>query len=164
MNSGANRLLIMRHGEAGPGVPDHARRLTLQGEQEASAMACWLAARKEQGELPQLTLYASPYARAQQTAQQLGDALGVSLNTLDFITPDDSLAAVSDWLLSQPEDQTIILVSHMPFVGDLVGLLVEGTSSQGVGFPAAAVAELEADVWAAGCAHLKRFTQPSQLP
>ena len=56
-----------------------------------------------------------------------------------------------------------MLVSHMPLVGDLAGLLVEGAPAQGLGFPTAAIAELEADVWAAGCAQLKRFTQPSQL-
>ena len=109
------------------------------------------------------TLYASPYARAQQTAQALCDALGTPLETLDFITPEDSPSAVSDWLLEQPEGTPIMLVSHMPLVGDLAGLLVEGSPAQGIGFPTAAIAEFEAEVWAAGCAQLKRFTQPSQL-
>ncbi|WP_339882866.1 phosphohistidine phosphatase SixA [Vreelandella maris] len=156
-------VLIMRHGEAGPGYPDHARRLTPRGEREAEKMARWLAERVAAGELPMPTLYASPYARAQQTAQALCDALGTPLETLEFITPEDSPSAVSDWLLEQPEGAPIMLVSHMPLVGDLAGLLVEGNSGQGVGFPTAAIAEFEAEVWAAGCAQLKRFTQPSQL-
>ena len=156
-------MLIMRHGEAAPGYPDHARRLTLHGEQEAEKMARWLAERVAEGELLMPRIYASPYMRAQQTAQRLCDALGTSLETLDFITPDDSPGAVSDWLLEQPECEPIMLVSHMPLVGELTGLLVEGSPAQGVGFPTAAIAELEADVWAAGCAQLKRFTQPSQF-
>ena len=156
-------MLIMRHGEAGPGYPDHARRLTPRGEREAEKMARWLAERVAAGELPMPTLYASPYARAQQTAQTLCDALGTPLETLDFITPEDSPSAVSDWLLEQPEGTPIMLVSHMPLVGDLAGLLVEGSPAQGIGFPTAAIAEFEAEVWAAGCAQLKRFTQPSQL-
>ncbi|WP_339119257.1 phosphohistidine phosphatase SixA [Halomonas sp. BMC6] len=167
MNSGMqdsfNSVLIMRHGEAAPGFPDHARPLTPRGEREAETMARWLASRIEQGELARPTLYASPYVRAQQTAQRISDALGAPLNTLSFITPEDPPGDVSEWLLNHPFDTPIMLVSHMPLVGDLAGLLVEGAPSQGVGFPTAAIAELEADVWAAGCAQLKRFTQPSQL-
>lgn len=167
MNSGMqdsfNSVLIMRHGEAAPGFPDHARPLTPRGEREAETMARWLASRIEQGELARPTLYASPYLRAQQTAQRISDALGAPLNTLPFITPEDPPGDVSEWLLNHPFDTPIMLVSHMPLVGDLAGLLVEGAPSQGVGFPTAAIAELEADVWAAGCAQLKRFTQPSQL-
>ncbi|MCA8864990.1 MULTISPECIES: phosphohistidine phosphatase SixA [unclassified Halomonas] len=156
-------VLIMRHGEAAPGYPDQSRRLTPQGKLEAEKMARWLAERVAAGELGMPRIYASPYARAQQTGQRLCEALGALLETLNFITPDDAPGAVSDWLLEQPEGAPIILVSHMPLVGELVGLLVEGSPAQGVGFPTAAIAELEAEVWAAGCAQLKRFTQPSQL-
>lgn len=158
-----HKLLVMRHGEAAPGFPDHARRLTSRGEQEAEKMARWLAERVEAGELSKPRIYASPFARAQQTAQTLCEALGAVLETLDFITPDDSPSAVSDWLLEQPEGAPMVLVSHMPLVGDLAGLLIEGSPDQGIGFPTAGIAEFEADVWAAGCAQLKQFTQPSQL-
>ncbi|RUR57171.1 phosphohistidine phosphatase SixA [Vreelandella populi] len=157
-----NSLLIMRHGEAAPGFPDSQRLLTPRGEREAAAMARWLAARIEEGEVRPI-LYASPYARAQQTAELIGKALGCPLETLEFITPEDDPAAVAEWLLTQPEGAPIMLVSHMPLVGNLTGLLVEGRSEQGIGFATAAIAELEAEVWAAGCARLKRFTQPSQL-
>lgn len=156
-------VLMMRHGEAAPGAPDTERRLTSRGEQETEKMAHWLAKRVADGELAMPRLYASPYVRAQQTARQLCEALGCSFETLTIITPDDSPRAVSDWLLEQPEGAPIMLVSHMPLVGDLAGLLVEGSAAQGMGFPTAAIAELEAEVWAAGCARLKRFTQPSQL-
>ncbi|MAG53532.1 MAG: phosphohistidine phosphatase SixA, partial [Halomonas sp.] len=36
-----NSVLIMRHGEAAPGFPDHARPLTPRGEREAETMARW---------------------------------------------------------------------------------------------------------------------------
>ncbi|WP_018915719.1 phosphohistidine phosphatase SixA [Vreelandella zhanjiangensis] len=156
-------LLIMRHGEAAPGFPDSQRILTPQGESEAAGMARWLAARRAKGELALPSLYASPYARAQQTAGIIADALGCPLNTLDFITPEDDPAEVCDWLLTQPESALIMLVSHMPLVGNLTELLVDGRFGQGLGFATAGVAELEADVWAAGCAQLKRYTPPSQL-
>ncbi|WP_235041986.1 phosphohistidine phosphatase SixA [Vreelandella profundi] len=157
------RLLIMRHGEAAPGFPDNARRLTPRGMQEADTMARWLAQRVAKGELLMPSLYASPYVRAQQTAQALSDALGIGHETLDFITPDDAPAAISDWLLEQEDGAPIMLVSHMPLVGNLTSWLVEGSYAQGVGFPTAAIVELKAEIWAAGCAQLMSFTQPSQL-
>jgi hypothetical protein len=63
-------VLIMRHAEAAPGYPDQARRLTPHGELEAEKMARWLAERLAEGELSMPRIYASPYARAQQTAQR----------------------------------------------------------------------------------------------
>lgn len=156
-------LLVMRHGEAADGVLDHARPLTPRGEKEVGVMARWLAARVEQGELACPTLYASPFLRAQQTAQQISDALGCPVQTLSFITPDDRISTVINWLLNLPEEGPVMLVSHMPLVGELAGLLVDGPLSRGMSFSTAAIAELEGEVWAMGCAQLKCYTQPSQL-
>jgi len=156
----AERLLILRHGEAGPGVPDAERELTGQGSHEVGRLAAWLAARDEPAGL---RLLASPYRRARQTAAIIGEALGVPVETLPILTPDDDPSAVVDWLLAQPEGRPLMLVSHMPLVGALTGLLVEGRTDRGPGFPPAALAELEAEVWAAGCARLARFNTPSDL-
>lgn len=150
----------MRHGEAGHGVPDAERELTARGRREAERMAAWLADRED---LAGLRLLASPYRRARQTAAIVGQALGLEAEALSLITPDDPPRAVADWLLEQPQGRPLLLVSHMPLVGALTGLLVEGRVDRGLGFPTAAVAELEADVWAAGCARLARFITPSDL-
>ncbi|MDR5893827.1 phosphohistidine phosphatase SixA [Halomonas mongoliensis] len=156
----AEPLLVMRHGEAGHGVPDAERELTARGRREAERMAAWLADRED---LAGLRLLASPYRRARQTAAIVGQALGLEAEALSLITPDDPPRAVADWLLEQPQGRPLLLVSHMPLVGALTGLLVEGRADRGLGFPTAAVAELEADVWAAGCARLARFITPSDL-
>lgn len=158
----AERLLIMRHGQAGPGRPDEARELTERGDREAARMARWLAARQDL-DLRRLRLLASPYRRAQQTATHVAGALGVEVETQALITPDDSPQAAVDWLLEQPEGQPLMLVSHMPLVAALTGLLVEGRGDRGPGFPTAAVAELESEVWAAGCARLLGLTAPAAL-
>ena len=156
----SDRLLILRHGEAGPGIPDVERALTARGRREAASMAAWLAGRDD---LAGLRLLASPSRRARQTAAIMGEALGRETEALSLITPDDPPRAVADWLLEQPEGRPLLLVSHMPLVGALTGLLVEGRADRGLAFPTAAVAELEADVWAAGCARLVGFTTPSDL-
>ncbi|MGS2743106.1 phosphohistidine phosphatase SixA [Halomonas sp. LS-001] len=161
-NNGTHQnLLIMRHGEAAAGAPDHLRRLTSRGEQEVGLMAKWLASRVEKGEFGALRVIASPYVRAQQTAQLIGKALGCEVETYKGITPDDAPHDVCEWLMTQSEP--IILVSHMPLVGELTGVLTEGRAGFGVGFSTAAVAELKAEIWASGCASLTRLTAPGEL-
>ncbi|WP_136248862.1 phosphohistidine phosphatase SixA [Halomonas borealis] len=155
-------LLIMRHGEAAAGRPDPDRELTARGLDEVARMGAWLAGRDDL-DMARLRLVASPYRRAQQTAERVGEALGVPVETLSFITPDDPPGAVVDWLLGEDDDRPLMLVAHMPLVGALTGLLVEGREDRGLGFPAAAVAELAAEVRAAGCSRLARFIAPADL-
>ena len=123
-------------------------------------MAAWLADRDD---LSGLRLLASPYRRARQSAAALAETLEAEVETLPLITPDDRPQAVADWLLEQSPGRPLLLVSHMPLVGALTGLLVEGRSDLGLAFPTAGVAELEAEVWAAGCARLARFVTPADL-
>ncbi|WP_372613709.1 phosphohistidine phosphatase SixA [Halomonas sp.] len=156
------QLLIMRHGQAGNGSPDASRTLTARGRDEGLCMATWLAGRDDL-DLSRLRLLASPYRRAQQTAELIAEALEAELETLPIITPDDSPVAAVDWLLELDGGEPLLLVSHMPLVAALTGLLVEGRSDRGPGFPTAAIAELEADVFANGCARIIRFTSPADL-
>jgi phosphohistidine phosphatase SixA len=156
------RLLIMRHGQAGSGTPDASRTLTAQGQEEVAFMAAWLVGRDDLDH-SRLRLLASPYRRAQQTAELVAKAMHCDFETLPIITPDDSPLAVVDWLLEQREGTTLLLVSHMPLVGALTGLLVEGRPDVGPGFSTAAIAELEAKVLASGCARMKRLTSPADL-
>lgn len=153
-----SRLWIMRHGEAANGVPDSARRLTSRGEQEAASMAHWLARHSRGSESAVTRIIASPFARAQQTAQAMGKALGLEVETLDSITPEGAPQAFCDWLIEQPGN--LLVVSHMPLVAELTGLLVEGRADQGRAFPTAGIAELESEVWAGGCARLVSFIDP----
>lgn len=153
------RLFVMRHGDAGPGYPDRARELSERGHAEAQRMAAWLARELPGG----ARLYTSPYLRARQTAAHLAAELGVEPELLPIITPDDSPQVVCDWLLEGQAVLPRILVSHMPLVGALTGLLSEGRAERGLGFPTAGVAELEGEVWAAGCARLLRFMTPTDI-
>lgn len=152
---------IMRHGEAAPGYPDHARRLTARGERDVARMAEWMAAQPSAGE--RLRLGASPFTRAQQTAAIIAEHLGLEVETLDKITPDDSVEPVIDWLQDKAQATSWLLVSHMPLVGDLTARLVEGDRRASLGFAPAAIASLKAEVWAAGCARLKGFTTPGDV-
>lgn len=156
------RLLVMRHGQAVPGSPDASRTLTTQGKAEVARMAACLAGHDDLDHF-RLRILASPYRRAQQTAEVIAKALDCEFETLSIIAPDDSPMAVVDWLLEQDSGDPLLLVSHMPLVGDLASLLVEGRLHAGPSFPTASIAELEADVFAAGCARLIRLISPADL-
>lgn len=162
---GSERLWIMRHGQAGPGTPDAARELTARGRDEAARMAAWFATTLDAPTRAALRVVASPYRRAQQTALLMAERAGGEVETLDAITPDDPVPPVIDWLLAEGERGAgpILLVSHMPLVGELTARLVDGGRAPGLGFPTAAIAALEAEVWAAGCARLAGFHTPANI-
>jgi len=161
--NGRCRLLLMRHGEAVAGAPDNMRRLSTRGEQEVTLMAGWLGDRVAHSALGPLRIIASPYMRAQQSADAVASVLGGQVETYEGITPDDSPSAVCDWLMAQPDSDSLLLVSHMPLLGELTGILTRGHAGFGVSFATAGVAELSADVWASGCADLISMTDPRQL-
>lgn len=115
-------IYILRHGQAEAQVTsDEARRLTRKGELETEQV---LAARAK--EFAGITsLWASPLVRAQQTAQIAQQYLpGISLQTTSLLVPEADPQALIDWLYSsQAETGAILLVSHQPVVGRLLGLL-----------------------------------------
>ena len=156
-------LWIMRHGQAAPGHPDPQRALTEAGRREVARMAMWLAETLDEAQLARLQITASPYRRAQQTAAIVAEQLGKPVQELDLITPDDPVEPVIDWLQKHAMDSPWLLVSHMPLVGELTGRLVDGDARSNLPMPTAAIAGLESEVWAAGCAQLRVFRHPSEL-
>lgn len=118
-------LVLLRHGEAERDAPgDELRRLTSRGQEEAHAVGLQLRA------LPLLlpVVYASPYRRAQETARLVADGLGVAaVRTLSEITPDDdprrALLAIAECCEA---GRTLVVVTHMPLIGSLLALLVDG--------------------------------------
>lgn len=156
-------IWIMRHGQAAAGRPDHRRELTEHGRDEARRMAGWLAEALSDAQRQALRIVASPYRRAQQTAEIVAESLGRPVETLVSITPDDPVEPVIDWLQSEAAETPTLLVSHMPLVGELTGRLVEGDRRSSLPMPTAAIAGLEAEVWAAGCADLAAFCHPGDF-
>lgn len=149
------KLWVLRHGEAEPhGVrPDPERVLTVHGREEVL-----LSAGRLMGE-PLRAIYASPYVRAQQTAQLVREALGFApeLITVDWLTPETRPTEV----LRHLEDQDdVLLVSHNPLVGSLLGLLQHGHLQQPEQVQTAGLAELEGDMPLAGAMVLKGIRHP----
>ncbi|CAH0990636.1 hypothetical protein SIN8267_00730 [Sinobacterium norvegicum] len=152
----------MRHGEASwDAASDAERRLTERGQ--------WLSEQVAKAGLtdqkPQ-QLIASPYRRTQQTSDIVESVVGRCRRiSSDLITPEGNARQVVDWLYQycqqQPELKTLLLVSHNPFISELISLLVMGGPRTGdsplpVMMPSTLVA-LSGEVLAAGCFELDAY-------
>lgn len=139
------KLYLIRHGAAENGAPDDmSRNLTAQGESQALAAASWLA----ENITGPVELWASPYLRTQQTAAPIAKALAIDAITHECLQPDMTPSKVVDELCQQ--QKSIILVTHLPLVGRLASLLIDGTVFDQPWSPAE-IWQLEGDVFAAGC-------------
>ena len=139
------KLYLIRHGEAAIGsTGDVSRPLTERGERHAKSAAQWLA-KTIKGPVE---IWASPYLRTQQTAAPIAAALGVKVTTHSCLQPDMTPKKVIDDLVL--EKQNIILITHLPLVGHLASLLIDGVIFDQPWSPAE-IWQLEGDIFAPGC-------------
>ena len=135
------KLWVLRHGEAEPRAnSDAERRLTAHGREQVLRSAARLL-----GE-PLQAIIASPYVRAQQTAALVHGALGLvePVHTVPWLTPDnDPRQVIAE--LDRLGLEHVLLVSHQPLVGALVGLLEQGHCQAPAAMSTATLAELEGD-------------------
>jgi phosphohistidine phosphatase len=117
------RVYLVQHGESKSEEEDPERRLTEKGIREAQKVANFLRPLK----LAVDVIWHSDKARAQQTAELLGEAVGARdhLVQREGLGPKDRVAPTKEALEQTMGDAMI--VGHLPFLGKLVGLLVTGS-------------------------------------
>lgn len=146
------KLFIMRHGEAAPQqasallggahyASDEARELTDLGRDEVLASANWL-----KSNYPTLDLaISSPLVRAEQTLDIVADHIPIEVREVsDEVTPSSDPEAFASALLARLQvepAETVLVVSHMPFVCYLVSYL--DNKVQAPLFPTAGIAVLD---------------------
>lgn len=156
------KLVIVRHGKAEPyAAHDAARALTGQGRKQARATAAWL--RERLGHGAGLRVLASPYRRAQETAEPIAEALGHAIHTVAALTPDDdprtALAAIEK---ASGTADVVVVVSHMPLVAGLAAWLEQGALG-GRGFDLAEARVLEMEIPGPGQATLAEAFAPGHV-
>lgn len=140
------KVWVLRHGEAQPTASsDAARELTAHGREEVRQSATHLSGQ------PLQRIIASPYVRARQTAELVQQVLGFpqAIVSAPWLTPDSDPRQVLAELDAQGVEQ-VLLVSHQPLVGALVGLLAHGSYQHAEPMSTASLAELEGDFVLAG--------------
>ncbi len=145
---------FMRHGEATTQAEsDMARQLTLDGREDVVETI----ARCQQELTIVDDIWASPYVRAQQTAQLVSERIHKPVITQDFLTPTDNpdkiLAALRN------AEKTILIVSHQPLLGTLVDRLA-GLETGRHRMGTSAIACIETDAMMYGCGDLLWLHQP----
>lgn len=145
------KLWVLRHGEAEPSAnSDAERRLTAHGREQVLRSAAHLLGQ------PLQAIIASPYVRAQQTAALVHGALGFSepVCTVPWLTPESDVQQVIGEI-ERLGLEHVLLVSHQPLVGNLVGQLEHGHGQQPAPLSTASLAELEGDWPLAGLMTLR---------
>ena len=148
------KVWILRHGEAQAHArTDAERNLTEHGRAEVLRSAAHLIGQ------PLGAIIASPYVRAQQTAQLVRDVLGVEpeVRTVPWLTPEGNPQQVLEKL---DADENVLLVSHQPLVGNLIGFLQHGHQRQPQPMYTASLAELEGEFPLAGLMSLVSVKNP----
>jgi len=116
-------LILWRHCDAAPGVPDELRPLTPLGAKQAARVAGWLAPR-----LPEsCRIIVSPALRAQQTARALGPAFTTDPRVAAGASAEAVLAAL-DW----PDGPAALVVAHQPTLGQVASLVLDGEANDRV--------------------------------
>ncbi|TRW49487.1 phosphohistidine phosphatase SixA [Aliidiomarina halalkaliphila] len=144
------KLFVMRHGDAvssklehGKLQADEARELSDRGRDEVVRMTEWLREHHPKIDL----VIVSPYIRAQQTWKQVEAAIAAEVVEVSSeVTPESDAEAFAGALLARLQiepAESVLVVSHMPFVCYLVSYL--DTSVQPPLFPTAGIAVIDVE-------------------
>jgi phosphohistidine phosphatase len=136
------RLFVLQHGEAVPDEVDPERPLSERGQQDMERLRDWLAARSLRVD----RVLHSGKTRARQTAERVTPALlpGGACQHGPGLQPRDDPRAWIAGLAGHAGD--MLLVSHMPFVEELVaGLVMGDPGGHGVRFSPGTLVILEGE-------------------
>lgn len=134
-------VYLLRHGKAARQEPDGPRALTAHGREEAARVAKHFHKKGLQVQ----TLWHSPKTRAVQTAEIFLEIIGkknVKVEERKDIKPEGDAQAVYGDLCGEKGD-SLMLVSHLPFVGELASLLAADSPEAELAFPTGGVAAFE---------------------
>lgn len=111
-------LVLWRHAEAEPGVPDEGRLLTSKGRKQAAKMAEWLDRNLPNG----CRIFVSPTKRTLQTAQALGRKFKIEAALAPDASPE-TILRIAKWPNAR---ESVLIVGHQPTLGQAAGLLITG--------------------------------------
>lgn len=163
-------LLIVRHAQAGEHDPtkypdDTERPLTKAGKGIHAGVSAELAKR---GLTPEAIL-SSPWKRAWQTAEIMAEEFTGKKNKLKpratpALATAPDLDAIKAELAGIGEIETVALVGHEPWLGELVSLLLAGDPNRvSVDFPKSGVAGIEIGAIEPVGGTLRFFLRPKLL-
>jgi phosphohistidine phosphatase len=114
------RLYLVRHGQAQPPEADQQRRLTSKGDNDTRKVARMIAPM----DIRVAAIWHSGESRAKQTAEILASAVRAAhgVQNRKGLTPDADPHKAAGVVANLQDD--LMIVSHLPFIGRLAGLLL----------------------------------------
>jgi len=161
-------LYLLRHGLAAeldaPGLTkDSERPLTPKGERKLWKIADGVKAL----ELSFDVILSSPYLRARQTAEIIGEALHSSkkIEFSETLTPAGSAKKLIELLKHiTPDRENILLVGHEPHLSEFISLLLSGKPGFSVIMKKGGLCKLSIESLSYGrCAALEWLVTPAQI-
>ena len=131
-------LYLVRHGAAAPAGSDDERPLTSQGRSQVRELVQCLIRSKAAPS----AIWHSEKKRAVETAELIASGLGLpgSRSVVAGLTPDacpdTALSLIETFFIEQPS-QSLMIVSHLPFLPLLASHLMPGCCSSGMVMPTA---------------------------
>lgn len=138
-------VIIMRHGDARPvHAEDSLRQLSPFGHKQAKVAGKWLQQRYLTTGIDMCLV--SPYVRARQTLVDVSGEVKINRELISSdITPDGSVCLTHDYLdfliKDKQVNQSLLIISHMPFVSYLVDELT--VSEQSLFFDTSSIVTIE---------------------
>ena len=163
-------ILIVRHGQAGEQDPslypdDTERPLTKAGKAMHASVSTELVKR----DLVPGAILSSPWKRAWQTAEIMADECSSKKNKIkpkaapSLAQPPD-LDAIKAEIAGIGEIETVALVGHEPWLGELASLLLTGDPNRlSIDLPKSGVLGIETPMVEGGSGTLRFFFRPKLL-
>lgn len=152
------KLYVLRHGEAATtAASDSERPLTDTGANQTSQVV-----QRRLGHLSGLeAVFSSPKLRAVQTAEIVRKLLTSTpaITTTELIKPNADLAALGNLMDQFTGNREVMLVSHQPFVGELIDYLTDKPGT-GTLMRTSCLACLDVITYSRGCATLEWLEIP----
>jgi phosphohistidine phosphatase len=134
------KVYLVRHGDAVSSDVDPQRPLSEQGLADIRKIASFIRPL----EISVGHIWHSGKSRAAQTAEILAEAVEVQkdCSSREGLRPNDDVSAIADEL--EAYDTNLMIVGHLPFMGNLTSLLAAGRETANVvAFDAGAIASLK---------------------
>lgn len=144
------QLYFLRHAEA---LPDGERPLTEDGVKQSKRVG---KALRKLG-VTVCAIYTSPLARASQTADHVGSALGIRPQVTDLLASGADLADLRELLDRHGPEDVVMLVGHEPDFSTMIGQLM---GAGNVDMKKAGIALVDCAEIAAGRGLLKWLSPP----
>jgi len=152
------KLFIARHGEASFNAPsDRERPLTQNG----LAVTARLADKHMQDLQPVSRIWCSDLVRAKETASIYAEILSHAAEPKSCLAPDCEPEEVLEELQSLTPEESLLIVSHQPLIGDLVSFLCVGNVYESHPFMTSEIVVLECETFVRGTARLVSDFRPT---